>query len=174
MTGARKINPLWLMAIFLLISLWSPVSAFSSEKRIVGLIEKVRICPGGLEFNAKVDTGAQSSSFDVSHIVEFDRNGEKWIRFDVENLKGEKRTIERKIIRRVRIKRHKTNSVSRYVIKLGICLGEHYREVEVNLADRSRFNYRVLVGCSFIKGVFIVDPSLNFTAQPRCTEPCGN
>jgi len=174
MTRINKINPIGLIAIALAVFLWNPMIAFSSEKGIVGLIEKVRICPGGLEFSAKLDTGARNSSLGVSQAVEFERNGEKWVRFDVANLKGEKRTIERKIIKQARIKRHKTSSVSRYVIKLGICLGEHYREVEVNLEDRTGFNYRMLVGRSFMEGVFIVDPSLNFTTQPRCAEPCGN
>jgi hypothetical protein len=174
MKRINKMNSIWFVAIFVVVLLWHPMMASSSEKKIVGLIEKVKICPSGLEFKAKLDTGARNSSLGVSQTVEFERNGEEWIRFDAANLKGEKRTIERKIIKRVRIKRHKTESVRRYVIKLGVCLGEYYREVEVNLEDRTGFNYRMLVGRSFIEGVFIVDPSLNFTTQPRCREPCGN
>jgi hypothetical protein len=141
---------------------------FSSEKRIVGLIENVIIHPANLAFTAKMDTGARHSSLDVSHIVEFERGGVPWVRFEVVNNKGQKRTIEAEISRNALIKRHKRNSIRRYVIKLGICLGNVYREVEVNLTDRTGFNYRMLIGRSFMQDAFIVAPSLRFTTQPDC------
>jgi hypothetical protein len=172
MRRVHKAHPVWLIAICLLVFLSNPTIAFPLEKKIVGLIEKVKICPGALEIMAKVDTGATHSSLDVSHIVEFERNNVRWVRFDVANHKGQKRTIEREIFRKTRIKRHKEKPASVYVVKLGICLGDHYREVEVNLADRTGFNYRMLIGRSFIKDVFIVDPSLRFTTRSSCNEPC--
>ncbi len=173
MNKVRYLTPVVLNAIYLLICLSNPTLVFSAEKKIVGLIEKVKICPEGLEFKAKVDTGAQHSSLDVSDAVEFERNGEKWIRFKVVNYKGQQRTLEKKIIRKALIKRHRAKSASRYVIKLGICMGEYFREVEFTLADRTGFTYRMLIGCSFIVGTCIVDPSLKYTTQPDCKEKCG-
>jgi hypothetical protein len=172
MKRALKTGPAWLIAVFLLVFLSNPMIAFPLEKKIVGLIEKVKICPGALEIMAKVDTGATHSSLGVSHIVDFERNGVKWVRFDVANHKGQKRTIEKEIFRKTRIKRHNEEPAGVYVVKLGICLGDYYREVEVNLTDRTGFSYRMLIGRSFIKDVFIVDPSLRFTTRPSCKGPC--
>lgn len=171
MKRVHRANTAWFRAVFFLILLSNPMTALASGKKIVGLIEKVKIWPGALEILAKVDTGATNSSLDVSHIVEFERNNVKWIRFDVRNRKGQKRTIEKEVFRKTRIKRHKEKPASVYVVKIGVCLGDYYREVEVNLSDRTGFNYRMLIGRSFINDVFIVDPSLRFTSRPSCEEP---
>lgn len=157
------------------IFLWASAGpAFALQKKVVGRIEKVKICPGNLEFKAKIDTGARHSSLDVSDVAEFERKGEKWIRFDVVNYKGQRRTFEKKIVREALIKRHKNKPASRHVIKLGVCLGEYFQEVEFTLADRTGFNYRMLIGCSFISGVCIVDPALNFTTSPNCRNYCSD
>ena len=51
---------------------------------------------------------------------------------------------------------------------LGICLGNVYKEVEVNLEDRSKFNYQLLIGRSYLKNSFLVDASATFTLKPNC------
>ena len=51
---------------------------------------------------------------------------------------------------------------------LGICLGTIYKEVEVNLVDRSHFNYQLLIGRNFLIDSFLVDPSLTFSTKPKC------
>lgn len=135
---------------------------------MVGWIEKVRIYPGNLVVKAKLDTGAKTCSLNALNITEFDRNGEGWIRFDVTTRRGEKVTLERKLHRVAKIKRKKAKSQKRPVIRLGICLGRSYKEVEVNLVDRRKFNYPLLVGRSFIEGDFMVDPSEKYTTEPNC------
>jgi hypothetical protein len=45
------------------------------------------------------------------------------------------------------------------VIRLGVCLGRLYREVEVSLADRQRFKYPMLLGRNFFGTDVIVDPA---------------
>ena len=171
MKRVHRAKPVWLAVVLFLVLLSNPMTALTSGKKVVGLIERVKVWPGALEILAKVDTGATNSSLDVSHIVEFERNNAKWIRFDVRNRKGQERTIEKEVFRKTRIKRHKAKSASVYVVKLGVCLGDYYREVQVNLSDRTGFNYRMLIGRSFINDVFIVDPSLRFTSRPSCEDP---
>lgn len=167
----RNVKLLWLITLIAAVLLSPPVVR-AADKKIIGLIEMVRICPSRLEFKAKIDTGAQNSSLDVDNIEAFERDGNKWVRFDVVNFRGQKRTLEKPVVRTALIKRHKNKAASRYVIKLGICLGEYYQEVEFNLADRTGFNYRMLIGCSFLQGVCIVDPSLKYTTHPRCKDSC--
>lgn len=54
------------------------------------------------------------------------------------------------------------------MIILGICLGTTYKEVEVNLANRSNFNYQMLIGRSYLSGDFLVDAGKIFFLKPLC------
>lgn len=164
-----------LKALFFLIviitgSLTFVASVLPHERKVVGLIERVKIHPGNLVIHAKFDTGARNSSLHATNITKFKRKGEKWIRFDVMNRSGEKVTLERKMERSVSIKRKKGEARKRMVIRLGICLGDLYKEVEVNLEDRRKFAHRMLIGRSFMLGDINVDPSTSYTIEPNCKE----
>jgi hypothetical protein len=143
-----------------------PVAA--QGKQVVGWLEKVRIYPGNLVIIAKLDTGAKNSSLNVSHVTVFERDGEQWVRFDVKSRYGKTVTIERKVERVMKIKRHGAKPEKRFAIRLGVCLGDSYKEVEVNLADRSGFLYQMLIGRSFLAGSFVVDSSAKYTTKPNC------
>jgi hypothetical protein len=138
------------------------------NKKVVGRLEIVRIYPGNLRLRARVDTGAKNSSLDAQNITEFERGGQRWIRFDVTNHKGKHVTLERIVYREVKIKRKHGSPRKRLVIKLAICLGTIFREVEVNLVDRSEFNYPMLIGRSFMENHLVVDPSVKFVTRPNC------
>ncbi|UCD82655.1 MAG: ATP-dependent zinc protease, partial [Desulfobacterales bacterium] len=56
----------------------------------------------------------------------------------------------------------------RPVIRIGICLEKVYKEVEVNLVNRSKFNYQMLIGRSFLEGEFAVDPAKTLTIKTDC------
>ena len=92
------------------------------------------------------------------------------MRFDVIRGDGEKVTLERKIQRVALIKRKGAGSQKRPVVILGICLGNHFKHVEVNLVDRSNFLYPMLIGRSFMEGSLIVDPSSKYVTKPKCKE----
>ncbi len=164
------INRLSLVAFAL--ALWVlSVPATANAKQLVGWVENVRIHPGDIVVRAKLDTGAETSSLNCDCQQTFMRDGEHWVRFTLTNYKGRSIELERKIHRVARIKRHEGKVQERFVVMLGICLGEIYKEVEVNLIDRTGFNYQLLVGRSFIKGDFVVDSSSTYTVTPRCTPP---
>jgi hypothetical protein len=143
----------------------------AAQKKVVGWIEKVRIYPGGLIIRAKLDTGADNSSLDATNLTEFQRDGRRWVRFDLDNHEGEKVTIERPLLREANIKRHFHKAQKRPVIKIGVCLGSIYKETEVNLVDRTGFNYRMLIGRKFMEGAVIIDPAVKYTVEPNCSEP---
>jgi hypothetical protein len=145
--------------------------AKAQEKQVAGWVEKVRIYPGNLALDAKLDTGAVTCSLHAAAVKEFRKEGEKWVRFEVVNDRGEKVTLERKLLRHVAIKRHFFKSQRRPVISLGICLGNIYREAEVNLVDRSGFQYRMLIGRNFLEGRVRIDPALQHQLEPRCRQP---
>jgi hypothetical protein len=145
----------------------------AGQTKVVGWIEKVRIYPGGLTIRAKLDSGAEYSSLDATNLTKFEREGRRWVRFDVDNHEGERVTIERPVVREATIKRHFHKAQKRPVIKIGVCLGGIYKETEVNLVDRSGFNYRMLIGRKFMAGALIIDPAVKYTVEPHCAEPAA-
>jgi hypothetical protein len=144
------------------------IFADAGEKSIVGWVETVSIYPGSVKIKAKLDTGARNSSLNAKNIEQFKRDGKTWVRFDLRNFKNRMETYEAKVIRTAKIKQIGQETASRPVIILGICIGNTYKEVKVNLEDRSGFNYQMLIGRSFLKGSFMVDPGLTFTIKPNC------
>lgn len=143
-------------------------TAFASEKHMVGWLEMARIFPGGYRLSAKIDTGADNSSLNVQNFTAFQRDGQEWARFTVIDDNGEQHKLEKKIVRLASIKRHSAPRQKRPVVLLGICVGAFYREVEVNLVDRSKFKYPLLVGRSFMSGALTVDPSKTYAVEPDC------
>jgi hypothetical protein len=139
-----------------------------AEKQVAGWVENVILFPGNLKVKAKIDTGARNSSLNADHLEEFERDGTTWVRFGLENWKGQAVSMEAPVIRTVKIKQHGTQAAVRPVIRLGICLGDVYKEVEVNLEDREKFNYQMLVGRSYLRNSFLVDASASFKVKPNC------
>jgi hypothetical protein len=153
--------------VFFLLTLQE--EAMGREKIVVGWLERVSITPE-LVLHAKMDTGADYCSLDVDDIQPVKRDGEKWVRFKVMNRVGESISMERKVFRTARIKRKENDSQKRYVVYMGICLGDVYKEVQVNLVDRSGFKFHMLVGRNFLQDSFVVDPSLQYTREPLCAK----
>jgi hypothetical protein len=168
-------NLSWIIKVIFLVLLFlcdapvfSEVAPSNKDLLVAGWIENVSIFPGNLKIKAKLDTGAKNSSLNAKDIKEFERDGEKWVGFKLKNWKGRTEKFEARVIRTATIKQHETESVTRPVIRLGICLGNIYKEVEVNLQDRSKFNYQMLIGRSYLRKSILIDSSVTFTIQPDC------
>jgi len=143
-------------------------TAEAKSKEIIGRIEKVRIFPGNFFLKTKIDTGAKTCSINAPNYKLFDRDGEKWVKFDLVNDKEEKLSIEERVIRTATLKRVGMPSEKRPVIKLGICMGDIYKEVEVNLSNRTDLLYQMLIGRNFLLDDFLIDVSLNYFTEPKC------
>jgi hypothetical protein len=151
-------------------SLTCSLPAAAAEKQIVGWVERVRLHPGNMPLEAKLDSGAEYSSIDATDIKEFTRNGEKWVRFEINDHHGKSVTLERKLLRHATIKRHFFKSQARPVVRLWICVGKFYRETDVNLVDRTGFIYPLLIGRKFMEGRLIIDPGVQHATEPDCGE----
>lgn len=139
-------------------------------KEIIGWVEKARIMPGDALIKAKIDTGAMSSSMHCDCSSEFLRDGERWVKFSITDLDGKQVSVEKKVVRTVKVKRHFGDMQKRDVVRMGICIGDQYEEAEVSLIDRSGFNYDLLIGRAYLIDKFVVDPSQQFTVKPRCND----
>jgi hypothetical protein len=155
------------LTLFCLSFLFPSLSA-AQNKQHFGWVEKVKILPEDLVVQAKLDTGAENSSLHAGNLNEFKKNGQPWIKFDLTNRYGKTVTIEREVIRIARVKGAKDKIYHRPVVRLGVCLGQEYMEVEVNIRDRTGYEYAMLIGRSYLAGNVIVDPAVMFTVEPNC------
>lgn len=130
---------------------------------VIGQIERVFIEEGDFSTPARIDTGATTTSMSAIHIKKFERDGVKWVRFDVPHDDGTFTEMEHKIDRTVLIRRHGEDPQERYVVNLHIKLGDITRLIEVTLTDRREFDFTVLIGRNFLENNYMVDVSKKYT-----------
>jgi hypothetical protein len=152
-------------SLFLLLS-----PAHGDSPQVVGWVERACIQPAQLVLPAKVDTGAVTCSLHAPDLIEFERDGERWVRFTIVDGSGKAAVIEKKIIGVRRIKRHFGQFQNRPVIRLAICVGNVHKTSEVNLVDRTGFEYPLLIGRNFMNDSLIVNPSATYTVEPSCAD----
>lgn len=145
------------------------VAPAAEERQIFGWLERVKVSHRGLVVEAKLDTGADNSSLHAEEIKTFNRGGKSMVRFLVADARtGELVELERKRVRRARIREHDGTHQQRPVVEMWVCLGALKKRVEVNLVDRSRFSVPFLLGRSAMHGQVLVDPDQTFTVAPSC------
>ncbi|MGL4854489.1 MAG: ATP-dependent zinc protease family protein [Lentisphaeria bacterium] len=128
---------------------------------VAGFIEQISLHNGTILCQAKLDTGADNSSIGASDIVEFEKDGKKWVRFNIE-FTAETLKMSLPIKKITRIKRHNAESQTRIVVELDAKLGDIHQRVDFSLTSREKFNYPVLLGRNFLNGKFLVDSSRTF------------
>ncbi len=135
----------------------------SSPLSVIGGVEPVYFLPMKSPFSARIDTGAETSSLDVSNLRHFERDGEKWVSFTLQNKNsGETYRFEKRVIRKVTIKRIAA-SEKRVTVNMNVKFGKEILNADFTLADREKFEYQVLIGRNILNGRAIVDPSISNT-----------
>ncbi|EEX66743.1 ATP-dependent zinc protease [Vibrio metoecus] len=133
---------------------------------VLGEIESVTIDTIKQSFDARIDTGAATSSLNAIDIEEFERNGKNWVRFhlaDEKNPKTETNWIEAPVLRYVRIRQSTNeNTERRAVVELWVKLGAIHEKAQFTLADRSQMTHPVLLGREFIRDIALVDVSRKY------------
>ncbi len=135
-------------------------------RTLLGRIEKVHLDPPGMEFNARIDTGAQTSSLNAIDIVEFERDGKPYVRFKILNPKtGEKIELTRRLRRYARVKElNNRESQNRPVVRMRVVIADIDEQINFTLVDRSKLKYQVLIGRNLLRDLAIVDVSKKYTA----------
>ncbi len=142
----------------------SPVLA--SAKQVVGATEIIHVQEAGLDFKARIDTGARTTSIHVPWFSiarparDAKKNIGKKITLEVENAKGERRRIE-STIAGVREVRNAQGVETRYVVPLTLVWHGRAKTVEVNLRDRAAMTYKLLIGRDWLRGDYVVDVEKN-------------
>lgn len=128
---------------------------------IKGVAEKIQ---------AKLDSGALTSSIHAEEKELFERDGKKWVRFIVTDpsMKKPVRTrIEAPLVRIARIKEPGGQSLPREVVRLGFTIGDRKFGGEFTLNNRSNMLAPVLIGRNMIKLLGWVDPSRTYLADQK-------
>ena len=164
--------------VFALLSLLAlPVMA--AEPTLYGRYEYIKLPEiGGQTLKAKMDTGALTASLSAKDIEKFTRDGDDWVRFRLATKGADGKVYEHKVSRMSKIKSRadeedegETVEVARRpVVDLELCLGDEKRTIEVNLVDRSNFNYPLLIGAKGLREFgAAVNPARRFVAdKPDC------
>ncbi|EGU48160.1 hypothetical protein VIOR3934_06239 [Vibrio orientalis CIP 102891 = ATCC 33934] len=144
----------------------APVAQTPSHGIILGEVESVTIDSIKQTFDARVDTGAATSSLNAVDIEQFERNGKNWVRFhlsDGDRELNDTNWIEAPIIRFVKIRQSTTEDVERRaVVELWVKLGTIHEKAQFTLADRSQMSHPVLLGREFIRDIAMVDVSKKY------------
>ncbi|SFI81318.1 30S ribosomal protein S6--L-glutamate ligase [Myroides guanonis] len=144
------------------------------EKVIVGSEEWCSFPSLGIPtMKARVDSGAKTSALHAVNIVPFEKDGEKWLKFDVNPLQNNGKTIkhcEAKMVDKRIVKSSSGSRESRYVIQTVLDLGGNQWEVEVTLTNRDSMGYRMLLGREAMSGRVLVDPEQHFLLGQPTTE----
>ena len=131
---------------------------------IVGAIEWVRIEPAGLLLESRMDTGAVTTSVHADNIQLVEKEGKRYVRFVLTDPNSdEKVKQELRLRRRVLIKQSGLPDTRRYVVRMWVTLGETRSRIDVNLSDRTGFEYPLLIGRNFLTDSMIVDVSRHHT-----------
>lgn len=133
--------------------------AASSALEVIGGVEPVYFLPLTTPVYARIDTGAETSSVGVANLRTLERDGEKWVSFEINGTKFEKRVSRKVTIRRIE------GNEQRVSVYLDIKIDGEVVNAEFTLADRSKFEYQGLIGRNIIKGRFVVDPSVEHTLR---------
>lgn len=132
-------------------------SQLLKEKVLIGRIEWVHLPDVKLKLKARIDTGAKTTSLHAVNIEEVEQRGELFVKFQTTDHEGKPMDLLRKVDTTQRVSNTGGFITKRYVIKEKIKIGDVEREVLINLNDRSKMEYKFLVGRNVLLGRFVVD-----------------
>lgn len=134
------------------------------NKIVLGEAEIVYLEPADIKMQARIDTGATTSSLHAENIERFERDGERWVRFQTRRKEGEEPIpMELPVTRRLKIKTTNESQDSRPVVEVNVRIGKHTERIEVSLVDRLHYEFPLLIGRNFLKGIAVVDVSRAYT-----------
>ncbi len=146
------------------------------ELPVVGWRELVHLPELGLHgMAAKIDTGARTSSIHGEVLEEFERDGEKYVRFAVDFEQQHVRQVCEAVhvdIRGITSSNGKTQR--RYVIKTPLRIGDLEFRAEISLADRRDMKFPMLIGRSSLRRRFVVDSGYSWLQTPEIKTTIGH
>lgn len=159
--GSHHLNDMKTI-FFLLITCLSTGQIHAGQKSTIGETAWIDIAGVPFSYLARIDTGAKTTSIhatDIEIINEskaYSDNIGKTVTFQTINRDGKSQPLTA-IITRVSNIKNGQRTEQRYVISLSLSWADVTKVIEVNLRNRSRMNYKLLIGRNFLSKDFLVD-----------------
>jgi hypothetical protein len=132
-----------------------------NKLRIIGRLERIDFPEWDLfDIDAKIDTGAYTSSLHCHHIEPFSKKGRSFVRFNLLDPSHEiynGKLFELPVHATKTIKSSNGSTEQRFIIKTVIRLLDKEFKAELSLADRTEMRYPVLLGRKLLQNRFLVD-----------------
>lgn len=164
-----------LSRIFILFFFMFSGCVMANEQKIIyGYVEKATLVDKNLTLSAKLDTGAKSASLSAIDIEEISIDGKPYLRFTVPSKQGLVQ-FTAEYIGKVKIKVRSGESlqtplrpIRRPVVLMRLKIGDLERVIPINLTNRKRFIYPLLLGRDAINAFSgLIDPSTAFTLRAK-------
>ena len=138
------------------------------NKIVVGRVEWLWIESVNRVYEARIDTGATTSSISALDITPFEKDGKRWVRFRLApDDSDDSYEIEAPLVRYVRIRQASAEELDRRpVAALTVRLGKMTEIAEFTLTDRTQMSYPILLGREFLRDVAVVDVAKT-NVQPK-------
>lgn len=134
-------------------------------KIIIGRIEKIGFPNWSIdELDAKIDTGAYTSSLHCHHIRVVAKEDGKHVQFSIFDPKHpsyQNKVFDSKLEKIRKVKSSNGTVQNRYTIKEVAVFAGKKRTIELTLTDRSAMKYDLLLGRKFLS-TFLVDVSKKY------------
>lgn len=136
------------------------------DKLLVGALELCDLPELQIRaLNVRIDTGAKTSSLHVDNLDEFERDGKRWVAFDIHpDIHNVKQILRREArVKELRVVKS-SNGIAekRYLVDTVIRLSDREWHIDLTLTDRSGMTYLMLLGRQAMAGRIIVDPGREY------------
>ncbi len=140
-----------------------------NTKLIIGRLEKIDFPEFSISnLDAKIDTGAYTSSLHCHHIEPIESNGDNWVQFillDPNHPEYEENPFSAPVHKIRKVKSSNGQIQERFTIKRKIRFFGKIRTIELTLTDRSEMKFPVLIGRKFLSNRFLVDVSKKYLTR---------
>ena len=125
----------------------------NSNKIILGSEEWCSFPELGIPaIKARVDSGAKTSALHAINIAPFIKEGENWVKFDINPIQNNLKTVihcEAKLIDKRVVKSSSGFREQRYVIQTILKIGNDNWAIEMTLTNRDSMGFRMLLMMDF-------------------------
>jgi hypothetical protein len=143
------------------------MSQEGSNKLTIGWREWVALPNLGINgIKAKIDTGARTSSIHAFSLEPFTAAGKDKVRFSIHPLQHNTEIVqicEADICDFRWVSDSGGHHEKRYVIKTLLVIGNLQKEIEITLTNRDTMKFRMLLGRTALKKIFLIDPTISYT-----------
>jgi len=145
---------------------FAPIIFAYKDMNIIGSAEWCRFKQLGVPaVKARVDSGAKTSTIQADNIKPFIKDGQEWVKFDINPIQENRSIViscEERVVTRKMIKNTSGITEERIAFQTSVQIGDQMLTIDLTLANRNSMEFRMLLGRDAFKDRFLVDVSRSF------------